>query len=66
MDIIVLNIADCNFRHGVDKIKGGFSNIYLGEFLNERIAMKCTPVTSKSSRREAIKEWFLLKIASIA
>lgn len=64
--IKILNIKGHNCKHGPTYLRGGFGNIYRGLFMNKGMALKCLPVRSKSTRHHAIKEWLLLKIASIA
>lgn len=39
--------------------------IYCGDFNKKSFVIKCIPVVSKNSRCSAIKEWFLMKVASV-
>lgn len=62
----ILNIRETNTQHGVSTASGEYGSIYEGCFIQNHIAIKCIPIKSKSTRFNAIKEWFLLKIASAA
>ena len=66
MKIKILNVREINYRH-IDKAgKGVHASIYNGSFSQQRLSMKCIANHYEGKRQEAIKEWFLLKIASAA
>jgi hypothetical protein len=62
--IKILNIRGENTKHGNTICEGANAGIYGGYFLKKTLAMKCIPIIDEKSRIRAIKEWFLLKIAS--
>ena len=66
IDIRILNIMELNFKHQGTIVKGAHANTYSGLFEENNITIKCIPVRSECTRHAAIKEWFLLKIASAA
>ena len=66
IDIKILNIQGENTKHNREMDCGMFGSIYKGKFNKEEFIIKCLPLQYKDSRFRAIKEWFIMKIASIA
>lgn len=64
MDITLLNIAGHNCKHPAAHGSGAFASVYVGWFLKRLVAVKCIPIRSDSTRFRALKELFLMKIAS--
>ena len=64
MKIKILNIKIINYRHLDSAGNGAHAHIYNGIFGGSKLSMKCIANVAEGTRYEAIKEWFLLKIAS--
>ena len=66
MDIKILNNLEANFKHIGSSERGNYAHTYCGKFYQDKIAIKCIHLRNESTRHKAVKEWFLLKVASAA
>ena len=64
IDIKIHNSEEYNHWHADILSSGSFACARGGIFKKHKIILKCIPIRYKGSRHWAIKEWFLLKIAS--
>jgi hypothetical protein len=55
MFLDVLNIEGKNFRHGPMNNWGSFGHIYRGTFLNQKLVIKCIPISDNYTRFRAIR-----------
>ena len=66
MEVKILNFKESNLNPFRISDKGAHAVIYSGLFQNKKIAIKRIAVRSKKARSRAIKEWFILRVASAA
>ena len=64
MRIKILNNKECNTKHEKPIGTGGHADVYKGIYDDKEIVLKCIPIRSEITRRRAIQEYFLLRVAS--
>jgi hypothetical protein len=62
-NVLVLNIQE-HSKHIGRITEGSMGSVYDGNFRGFRTTLKCIPIRKGSQRNAAIREWFLLSIAS--
>jgi len=69
MKIYILNVNGRSINHDLQKFKGSFGSIYPRSFYNNKVVIKCIhfdAFTNKNiAKLMAIKEYFILKLASM-